>query len=87
MFLKSNLFCTTGEQLQINQPDVYDCDVPESLASLVPALADVCEKKHVYGHIFPDVKTAANRSVTLTSMDGTDFISFAKGAAFDNGTT
>ncbi|XP_026226529.1 deoxyribonuclease-2-alpha [Anabas testudineus] len=77
-------FQTIGEQLQINQPDVYDCDVPDSLASLVPALADVCEKRHVYGHISPDVKTVANRSVTLTSKDGTDFISFAKGAAFDD---
>lgn len=79
------MFCTTGEQLQINQPDVYDCDVPEALASLVPSLADVCEKKHA-GHHLADVKTAANRSVTLTSQDGTNFISFAKGAAFDNGT-
>lgn len=85
--LKSNLFCTTGEQLQINQPNVYDCDVPESLASLVPALAAVCEKKHPSGHIFPHIKTVSNRSVTLTSKDGTDFISFAKGASFDNGTT
>ncbi|XP_008322411.1 deoxyribonuclease-2-alpha [Cynoglossus semilaevis] len=69
-------FQTIGEQLQINQPSVYDCDVPESLASLVPALAAVCEKKHV--------KAATNRSVTLTSKGGTEFISFAKGAAFKN---
>ncbi|XP_028984101.1 deoxyribonuclease-2-alpha [Betta splendens] len=74
-------FQTIGEQLQINQPYVYDCDVPESLASVVPALAEVCEKKHLHG---PHVKAVANRSVTLTSKDGTDFISFAKGAAFDN---
>ncbi|KAI3361344.1 hypothetical protein L3Q82_013521 [Scortum barcoo] len=77
-------FQTIGEQLQINQPNVYDCDVPESLASLVPALAAVCEKKHLSGHIFPHVKTVSNRSVTLTSKDGTDFISFAKGSSFDN---
>ncbi|XP_040899869.1 deoxyribonuclease-2-alpha [Toxotes jaculatrix] len=77
-------FQTIGEQLQINQPDVYDCDVPESLASLVPALAAVCEKKHVPGHNFPHARTVSNRSVTLTSKDGTNFISFAKGASFDN---
>ncbi|TDH11378.1 hypothetical protein EPR50_G00060350 [Perca flavescens] len=47
-------FQTIGEQLQINQPNVFDCNVPESLA------------------------------VTLTSKDGTDFISFAKGASFKN---
>ncbi|XP_047454248.1 deoxyribonuclease-2-alpha [Mugil cephalus] len=76
-------FQTIGEQLQINQPDVYDCDVPESLASLVPALAAVCEKKHLPSQVFPHFKPAANRSVTLTSKGGTDFISFAKGAAFD----
>ncbi|XP_041843298.1 deoxyribonuclease-2-alpha [Melanotaenia boesemani] len=77
-------FQTIGEQLQINQPNVYDCDVPESLTSLVPALAAVCEKKHLSSPIFPHVKTISNRSVTLTSKDGTDFISFAKGASFDN---
>ncbi|XP_060905885.1 deoxyribonuclease-2-alpha [Labrus mixtus] len=77
-------FQTIGEQLQINQPNVYDCDVPESLASLVPALAAVCEKKHLPGHVAPHVKPVANRSVTLTSKDGTDFINFAKGASFDN---
>ncbi|XP_070768353.1 deoxyribonuclease-2-alpha [Enoplosus armatus] len=77
-------FQTIGEQLQINQPNVYDCNVPESLASLVPTLATVCEKKHQSGHIFPRIKTVSNRSVTLTSKDGTDFISFAKGASFNN---
>ncbi|KAM6994456.1 deoxyribonuclease-2-alpha [Tautogolabrus adspersus] len=77
-------FQTIGEQLQINQPNVYDCDVPESLASLVPALAAVCKKKHLPGHIAPHIKPVANRSVTLTSKDGTDFINFAKGASFDN---
>lgn len=77
-------FQTIGEQLQINQPNVYDCDVPESLASLVPALAAVCKKKHPSGLIFPHVKTVSNRSVTLTSKDGTNFISFAKGSSFNN---
>ncbi|XP_073341952.1 deoxyribonuclease-2-alpha [Pagrus major] len=77
-------FQAIGEQLQINQPNVYDCDVPESLASLVPALAAVCEKKQLSGHIFPQMKPVSNRSVTLTSKGGTDFISFAKGASFDN---
>ncbi|XP_074539475.1 deoxyribonuclease-2-alpha [Halichoeres trimaculatus] len=77
-------FQTIGEQLQINQPHVYDCDVPESLASLVPALAAVCKKKLLPPHISPHIKPVANRSVTLTSKDGTDFISFAKGASFDN---
>lgn len=78
-----DLFFSSGEQLQINQPEVYDCDVPESFSSSVPALAAVCNKKHRSPHF----KTVSNRSVTLTSRDGTDFISFAKGASFDDGTT
>ncbi|XP_029360040.1 deoxyribonuclease-2-alpha isoform X2 [Echeneis naucrates] len=77
-------FQTIGEQLQINQPNVYDCHVPESLASLVPALAAVCEKRDPSGHVIPRAKTVSNRSVTLTSKEGTEFISFAKGASFDN---
>lgn len=77
-------FQTIGEQLQINQPNVYDCDVPESFASSLPALAAVCNKKLQSSHVFPHVKTVSNRSVTLTSTGGTDFISFAKGAKFDN---
>lgn len=77
-------FQTIGEQLQINQPHVYDCDVPESLASLVPALAAVCKKQHLSGQISPHIKPVSNRSVTLTSKEGTNFISFAKGASFDN---
>ncbi|KAF3839565.1 hypothetical protein F7725_018282, partial [Dissostichus mawsoni] len=86
-----NFICVTyplerfQTSLQINQPNVYDCDVPESLASLVPALADLCAKKHPSVHIFPHIKPVSNRSVTLTSKAGTNFISFAKGASFDNG--
>ncbi|XP_040020868.2 deoxyribonuclease-2-alpha [Gasterosteus aculeatus] len=75
-------FQAVGEQLQINQPNVYDCDIPESLASLVPSLAAVCGK-HPSGRSFPPIKTASNRSVTLTSKGGTKFVSFAKGASFD----
>ncbi|KAM6909595.1 deoxyribonuclease-2-alpha [Xenentodon cancila] len=77
-------FQTIAEQLAINEANVYDCDVPESLASRLPALAAICRKKRWSSGIVPQVKTAANRSVTLTSKDGTNFISFAKGASFDN---
>ncbi|XP_061839062.1 deoxyribonuclease-2-alpha [Nerophis lumbriciformis] len=69
-------FLSIGEQLQINQPTVYDCDVPQSFAPSVPALAALCNNSHV--------KTASNRSVTLTSKGGTDFINFAKGPAFND---
>ncbi|XP_011603393.2 LOW QUALITY PROTEIN: deoxyribonuclease-2-alpha [Takifugu rubripes] len=77
-------FQTIGEQLQINQPSVYDCDVPESLGSLVPALAAICKKKRPEWSRLATQPTVSNRSVTLTSADGTNFISFAKGASFHN---
>ncbi|KAM9310077.1 deoxyribonuclease-2-alpha [Pholidichthys leucotaenia] len=77
-------FQTIGEQLQINQPSVYDCSVPESLASSAPALAALCKRKHLPSQMFPPAKPVSNRSVTLTSKDGTDFISFAKGSSFHN---
>ncbi|XP_028326757.1 deoxyribonuclease-2-alpha isoform X2 [Gouania willdenowi] len=76
-------FQTIGEQLQINQPSVYDCDVPQSLASVAPALAELCKKTPP---MFPQhvIKAVSNRSVALTSKGGTEFISFAKGPMFDN---
>ncbi|XP_076006659.1 deoxyribonuclease-2-alpha [Genypterus blacodes] len=74
-------FQSIGEQLQINQPKVYDCDVPASLASVAPALAAVCKTKHLTPE---NLKPPSNRSVTLTSKGGADFISFAKGASFNN---
>ncbi|XP_056141818.1 deoxyribonuclease-2-alpha isoform X2 [Lampris incognitus] len=77
-------FQTIGEQLQINQPDVYDCDVPQALAAVVPALAAVCAKHRLHAHTFPHFRPLSNRSVTLSSLHGTDFISFAKGASFNN---
>ncbi|XP_046882449.1 deoxyribonuclease-2-alpha isoform X2 [Hypomesus transpacificus] len=77
-------FQTIGEQLQINQPNVYDCDVPASLASLVPSIAAVCKKNQMTNSIFPYTRPAANRSMSLTSLGGTKFISFAKGASFNN---
>lgn len=74
-----------GEQLQINQPSVYDCHVPRSLATLLPTLAAVCGGKTTDGRVSAQMLTVSNRSVTLTSAGGTDFISFAKGASFCNG--
>ncbi|XP_077382131.1 deoxyribonuclease-2-alpha [Festucalex cinctus] len=69
-------FAVIGEQLHINQPNVYDCHVPQSFAASLPALAAVCNKTHVVA--------PANRSVALTSKGGAQFVSFAKGAAFND---
>ncbi|TSK20094.1 Deoxyribonuclease-2-alpha [Bagarius yarrelli] len=75
-----------GEQLKINQPHIYDCDIPESLASSVPSMVELCKHRHGRKN-----STAAdtwfsstNRSVALHSLAGNQFISFAKGAAFQN---
>lgn len=76
--------CFAGEQLQINQPHVYDCHVPQALASSVPSMVHLCGG----GVNVSDTdasSTAANRSVTLTSLGGSEFLSFAKGASFNNG--
>ncbi|XP_056300198.1 deoxyribonuclease-2-alpha [Pseudoliparis swirei] len=78
-------FQTIGEQLQINQPNVYDCGVPAALAAAAPALAAVCEIRHPPpARTAASAKPASNRSVTLTSQGGAEFISFAKGASFNN---
>ncbi|XP_059920472.1 deoxyribonuclease-2-alpha isoform X1 [Gadus macrocephalus] len=77
-------FQTIGEQLLINQPTVYDCDVPPSLATAVPALLTLCKQSMPALQVFPQVKPMTNRSVILTSLDGTDFLNFAKGSAFNN---
>lgn len=73
-----------GEQLQINQPHVYDCHVPPALASSVPSMVHLCGGG-VNVSVAGTPSTPANRSVTLTSLGGSQFISFAKGASFNNG--
>ncbi|KAM9782965.1 deoxyribonuclease-2-alpha [Neosynchiropus ocellatus] len=77
-------FQTIGEQLKINQAAVYDCDVPASLAALVPSLAVLCKKNRASSLTGGEEKRVSNRSVTLTSQGGTEFTSFAKGATFKN---
>lgn len=79
-------FHTIGEQLHINQPHVFDCQIPEALATLVPALSALCHKLRPspFTALPPLTESVSNRSVALSSIRGTQFISFAKGAAFNN---
>lgn len=74
-----------GEQLKINQPHIYDCSIPASLAAAVPAMAQLC--KHTLGRWDNTSSPPSNRSISLLSLAGTEFISFAKGASFANGKT
>uniref|UniRef100_A0A8C6TT05 Deoxyribonuclease-2-alpha n=1 Tax=Neogobius melanostomus TaxID=47308 RepID=A0A8C6TT05_9GOBI len=67
-------FLAIGEQLHINQPHVFDCQVPEALASLLPTLSTLCHK----------LRPSAFTAPPPLSAGGTPFISFAKGAAFNN---
>ncbi|XP_076869055.1 deoxyribonuclease-2-alpha [Brachyhypopomus gauderio] len=80
-------FETIGEQLKINQPHIYDCDVPEVLAPSVPTIHQLCKESR-WGRgnssTSPTSYSAANRSVSLLSMAGREFISFAKGASFED---
>ncbi|XP_069055154.1 deoxyribonuclease-2-alpha isoform X3 [Lepisosteus oculatus] len=71
---------TKGEQLQYNQPLVFDCSVPDALASQAPSLHQLCRRP--YGA--PPAPRPANRSVSLPSLGGTTFLSFAKSRAFDD---
>ncbi|XP_067304092.1 deoxyribonuclease-2-alpha isoform X2 [Pseudorasbora parva] len=75
-------FQTIGEQLKINQPHIYDCSIPASLAAAVPAMAQLC--KHTLGRWDNTSIPPSNRSISLLSLAGTEFISFAKGASFAN---
>ncbi|MCJ8745400.1 hypothetical protein PDJAM_G00129970 [Pangasius djambal] len=79
-------FDTIGEQLKINQPHIYDCDIPKSLASSVPTMAELCKHRHgrKNSSITDGSFSSPNRSVSLLSLAGTEFISFAKGASFEN---
>ncbi|KTF97969.1 hypothetical protein cypCar_00032026 [Cyprinus carpio] len=78
-------FQTIGEQLKINQPHIYDCSIPASLAAAVPAMAQLC--KHTLGRWDNTSSSPSNRSISLLSLAGSEFISFAKGASFANGNT
>ncbi|XP_069055153.1 deoxyribonuclease-2-alpha isoform X2 [Lepisosteus oculatus] len=73
-------FEAIGEQLQYNQPLVFDCSVPDALASQAPSLHQLCRRP--YGA--PPAPRPANRSVSLPSLGGTTFLSFAKSRAFDD---
>lgn len=75
-------FQTIGEQLKINQPHIYDCSIPASLAAAVPAMAQLC--KHTLGRWDNTSSSPSNRSISLLSLAGSEFISFAKGASFAN---
>lgn len=79
-------FHTIGEQLHINQPHVFDCQIPAALATLVPSLSALCHKLHPSPFTAPltRIGPVSNRSVALSSSGGTQFISFAKGAAFNS---
>ncbi|KAJ8290135.1 hypothetical protein GJAV_G00009110 [Gymnothorax javanicus] len=82
------MFQTIGEQLQINEPLVYDCNVPDSLASVLPSMAEICQKAKVVesnaslSHFVHFPAHSSNRSISLTSLAGTNFISFAKSGSF-----
>ncbi|KAJ3597978.1 hypothetical protein NHX12_001493 [Muraenolepis orangiensis] len=76
-------FQTIGEQLLINQPTVYDCAVPPSFATAAPALAALCKNSGPAHRLVP-FAVPVNRSVTLASVGGTEFLNFAKGKSFQN---
>uniref|UniRef100_A0A8D0BC59 Deoxyribonuclease-2-alpha n=1 Tax=Salvator merianae TaxID=96440 RepID=A0A8D0BC59_SALMN len=64
-------FRKIGNQLLFTEPHVYDYHVEGTFAEDLPALLNASEGEHVQ-------KEPWNSSVTLTSLAGKEFISFAK---------
>lgn len=78
----------SGEQLQINQPHIFDCHIPASLSSSVQSMVQLCKQSQQEGgnvSLLQDASKITNRSIALTSLGGTKFINFAKGASFADG--
>ncbi|XP_066579997.1 deoxyribonuclease-2-alpha [Amia ocellicauda] len=75
-------FQSIGEQLQLNQPLVYDCSVPPALASVLPALNQLCRKDRAPPPPPRSLAERDNRSASLLSLGGASFTSFAKSASF-----
>lgn len=64
-----------GKQLQYNQPEIYAQNIPSTLKSSLPALADAAYNVTIQ-------KAPWFHSKTLTTKDGTQFVSFAKSKQF-----
>ncbi|XP_023657267.2 deoxyribonuclease-2-alpha isoform X1 [Paramormyrops kingsleyae] len=81
-----DMFETIGQQLAINEPLIYDCNVPSSLASVLPSMVELCSRSQsAKGNATITLsQISSNRSVSLTSLAGTEFISFAKSASFEH---
>ncbi|KAJ7316746.1 hypothetical protein JRQ81_002908 [Phrynocephalus forsythii] len=70
-------FKEIGNQLLFTEPEVYDYRVEGTFAQDLPALLNASEGHHIQ-------KEPWNSSVTLTSLQGKNFVSFAKFRLFGN---
>ncbi|XP_053160128.1 deoxyribonuclease-2-alpha isoform X2 [Hemicordylus capensis] len=68
---------TKGNQLLYTEPEVYDSSVEGTFAQDFPALLNASEGQHIQEQPW-------NSSVTLTTLGGKEFVSFAKFRAFDD---
>ncbi|KAH7712939.1 Deoxyribonuclease II family protein [Aphelenchoides avenae] len=64
-----------AKQLAVGQPSVYDGNVPESFAEEYPELVQVVAGKR-------DRTAGKNRTVELTSLGGTSFVSYQKSKTY-----
>lgn len=64
-----------GTQLQYNQPEIYYQNIPNTLKSSLPALADAATNITIQ-------KAPWFHSKTLVTKKGTEFVSFAKSKQF-----
>ncbi|XP_053160124.1 deoxyribonuclease-2-alpha isoform X1 [Hemicordylus capensis] len=70
-------FKEIGNQLLYTEPEVYDSSVEGTFAQDFPALLNASEGQHIQEQPW-------NSSVTLTTLGGKEFVSFAKFRAFDD---
>lgn len=70
-----NYFLYLGTQLQYNQPEIYAQNIPSTLKSSIPALADAANNVTIK-------KAPWFNSKALATRNGTQFISFAKSKQF-----
>lgn len=69
-------FNSIGSQWLINKPYIYDFNLPTSFEADMPNLVQVIDKNF-------KTSGAVNQTLTLTSVGGNKFISFAKNANWD----
>jgi len=74
MNFETNSFNDIAGQFLLNKPYLYDYNFPTSLHELTPQMQSFINREFF--------KTSSNQTIKLTTVDGINFISFAKNSAW-----